>query len=67
MLGEISIVNSGKDYKQLNKGNIPVYGTGGYILSVDQYLSKNDAVGSRLPLSITLPSRMITIESMLLA
>ena len=22
MLGEISIVNSGKDYKQLNKGNI---------------------------------------------
>ena len=45
MLGEISIVNSGKDYKQLNKGNIPVYGTGGYMLSVDQYLSKNDAVG----------------------
>ncbi len=44
-LGEISIVNSGKDYKQLNKGNIPVYGTGGYMLSVDQYLSKNDAVG----------------------
>lgn len=38
-------MNSGKDYKQLNKGNIPVYGTGGYMLSVDQYLSKNDAVG----------------------
>lgn len=44
-LGEISIVNFGKDYKQLNKGNIPVYGTGGYMLSVDQSLSKNDAVG----------------------
>src|SRR5699024_8899870 len=44
-LREISIVNFGKDYKQLNKGNIPVYGTGGYMLSVDQSLSKNDAVG----------------------
>lgn len=28
-------VKSGKDYKHLNAGSIPVYGTGGYMLSVD--------------------------------
>jgi type I restriction enzyme S subunit len=44
-LGEIITVNSGKDYKHLNNGNIPVYGTGGYMLSVDDKLSDIDAVG----------------------
>ena len=29
-------VNSGRDYKHLNSGDIPVYGTGGYMLSVDE-------------------------------
>ncbi|WP_285816299.1 restriction endonuclease subunit S [Limosilactobacillus reuteri] len=38
-------VNSGKDYKSLEKGNIPVYGTGGYITSVSKSLSNQDAVG----------------------
>ena len=39
-------INSGKDYKHLNTGNIPVYGTGGYMLSVDEALSKHeDAIG----------------------
>lgn len=38
-------VNSGKDYKHLNAGTIPVYGTGGYMLSVDKSLSDNDAIG----------------------
>lgn len=39
-------VRSGRDYKHLNEGDIPVYGTGGYMLSVDESLSKNeDAVG----------------------
>ena len=39
-------VNSGRDYKHLDKGTIPVYGTGGYMLSVDQALSYNqDAIG----------------------
>ena len=34
------------DYKHLNEGNIPVYGTGGYMLSVDKALSENkDAIG----------------------
>ena len=44
-LGEILTVNSGKDYKHLNPGNIPVYGTGGYMLSVDDKLSDIDAIG----------------------
>lgn len=39
------IIHSGKDYKHLNKGNIPVYGTGGYMLSVDEKLSKVDGIG----------------------
>ena len=44
-MGEIAKVNSGRDYKHLNYGNIPVYGTGGYMLSVDESLSDIDAVG----------------------
>ncbi|MDB8865155.1 restriction endonuclease subunit S [Pediococcus acidilactici] len=45
-LGECLNVNSGKDYKSLKRGNIPVYGTGGYMCSVDQALSYNeDAIG----------------------
>lgn len=44
-LGDVLKVNSGKDYKHLNKGNIPVYGTGGYMLSVNESLSKKDAIG----------------------
>jgi type I restriction enzyme, S subunit len=39
-------LKSGRDYKHLSTGNIPVYGTGGHMLNVDQALSyKNDAVG----------------------
>ena len=38
-------VKSGKDYKHLNAGSIPVYGTGGYMLSVDRALSDIDAIG----------------------
>ena len=38
-------VKSGKDYKHLNSGSIPVYGTGGYMLSVDRALSDIDAIG----------------------
>ena len=44
-LGEAIKVNSGKDYKHLNDGDIPVYGTGGYMLSVDDSLSDIDAIG----------------------
>lgn len=42
---DILLVNSGKDYKHLSRGSIPVYGTGGYMLSVDKELSNVDAIG----------------------
>ncbi|MCP1191490.1 restriction endonuclease subunit S [Priestia flexa] len=38
-------VNSGRDYKHLQKGDIPVYGTGGYMLSVNESLSIEDSIG----------------------
>lgn len=45
-MGEVAKLNNGKDYKHLGDGNIPVYGTGGYMLSVNQALSyKDDAIG----------------------
>ena len=44
-LKQILKVNSGKDYKHLNNGDIPVYGTGGYMISVDESLSDVDAIG----------------------
>ncbi|EGP5006638.1 restriction endonuclease subunit S [Enterococcus faecium] len=44
-LGDFIDVKSGKDYKHLNSGSIPVYGTGGYMLSVDRALSDIDAIG----------------------
>lgn len=45
-LGKIVEVHNGKDYKHLEKGNIPVYGTGGYMLSVSESLSDTqDAIG----------------------
>lgn len=45
-MGDIVDVRSGCDYKHLGDGNIPVYGTGGYMLSVDEALSYDeDAVG----------------------
>jgi len=45
-LREIVDLCSGRDYKHLSAGNIPVYGTGGYMLSVNEALSYGkDAVG----------------------
>jgi type I restriction enzyme S subunit len=45
-LSNVIDVRGGKDYKHLGKGSIPVYGTGGYMLSVDSALSYDeDAIG----------------------
>ena len=45
-MGEIVDVCSGRDYKHLSKGPIPVYGTGGYMTSVSEGLSyEEDAIG----------------------
>lgn len=45
-LGDVVDVFSGRDYKHLSEGSIPVYGTGGYMLSVNEALSYDkDAIG----------------------
>ena len=45
-LGDVVDVRSGRDYKHLDSGSIPVYGTGGYMTSVSEALSYDeDAVG----------------------
>ena len=45
-LGDLVDVCSGRDYKHLLDGDIPVYGTGGYMLSVSEALSYDkDAIG----------------------
>ena len=44
-MDDVAKINSGKDYKGLQPGKIPVYGTGGYMLSVNDKLSDIDAIG----------------------
>ena len=43
-LGDLCEIGNGKDYKHLNKGRIPVYGSGGYMTSVDDFLYDGDSV-----------------------
>ena len=44
-IDEITTIGSGKDYKHLNKGSIPVYGTGGVMTFVDSFLYDGDSIG----------------------
>lgn len=44
-LGEVLQFGSGKDYKHLQSGDIPVYGTGGIMTYVNQYLYDGESVG----------------------
>ena len=44
-IGKSMVINSGMDYKHLSEGDVPVYGTGGYMLSVNKCLSEVDAIG----------------------
>ena len=37
-IGEILSIGNGRDYKHLHNGDIPVFGTGGYMTSVDDFL-----------------------------
>ncbi|MGL4485885.1 MAG: restriction endonuclease subunit S [Yersinia sp. (in: enterobacteria)] len=41
---EILTIGSGRDYKHLNNGNIPVYGTGGLMTTVDNFLYEGETV-----------------------
>lgn len=47
--GKLFKIGSGRDYKHLGKGEIPVYGTGGYMLSVDDFLyeGKSPCIGRK--------------------
>ncbi len=44
-INEILTIGSGKDYKHLNKGEIPVYGTGGLMTTVNDHLYDGESVG----------------------
>ena len=43
-IGQLLRIGNGRDYKHLSKGNIPVYGSGGYMLTVNDYLHDGDSV-----------------------
>lgn len=43
-LGECLTIGNGQDYKHLHKGDIPVYGTGGVMTYVDDYLYEGETV-----------------------
>lgn len=43
-LGEMLKIGHGKDYKNLKSGNVPVYGTGGYMISVNDFLYEGETV-----------------------
>jgi type I restriction enzyme S subunit len=43
-LGEVLTIGSGRDYKHLDRGEVPVYGTGGYMTSVNDWLYDGESV-----------------------
>lgn len=43
-LEDLLEIRYGKDHKKLNDGNIPVYGSGGYMRSVDRFLYSGESV-----------------------
>lgn len=43
-LRDLLEIKNGKDYKHLNTGNIPVYGTGGIMTYVDEYLFDGESI-----------------------
>ena len=58
-LGDVTNVCSGRDYKHLAEGPIPVYGTGGYMTSVSKALSYDeDAIGIGRKGTIDKPYRL---------
>ena len=43
-ISDVLKIGSGKDYKHLENGDIPVFGTGGYMASVNDYLYDGESV-----------------------
>ena len=44
ILRDILTIGNGRDYKHLSSGTIPVYGTGGYMTSVSDFLYEGESV-----------------------
>lgn len=43
-LGDLLVIKNGRDYKHLHYGNVPVYGTGGLMTFVDDFLYEGETV-----------------------
>ncbi len=43
-LGDILTLKHGRDYKNFKLGNIPVYGSGGYMISINNFLHNGESV-----------------------
>jgi type I restriction enzyme S subunit len=43
-IANILTIGSGKDYKHLSSGNIPVYGTGGFMTAVNEFIFDGESV-----------------------
>ncbi len=43
-LDELFTIGNGRDYKHLGAGDVPVYGSGGYMLSVNDFLYEGESV-----------------------
>ena len=43
-IGNVVKIGNGRDYKHLGKGDIPVFGTGGYMTAVNDYLYDGESV-----------------------
>jgi type I restriction enzyme, S subunit len=43
-IGDVVEIGSGKDYKHLARGDVPVFGTGGFMTSIDSYLYDGETV-----------------------
>lgn len=43
-LKDLLVIKNGRDYKNLKRGNYPLYGTGGIMAYVDGFLYKEDSI-----------------------
>lgn len=57
-LSNIVKINSGRDYKHLSEGKYPVYGTGGLMTYVNEFLSDEDSVGIGRKGTINKPQKL---------
>lgn len=57
-LSNIVKINSGRDYKHLSEGKYPVYGTGGLMTYVSEFLSDVDSVGIGRKGTINKPQKL---------